>query len=245
MAAVRASMTPSAKALRMPASSHSPPRRSPTSVSYSSSVVAQSLERPTRLHRQRETGPHRQGAFVEEGSPERDPLRFDPGLLDRGDPGACRSAIVRRIASRVAAVVGGGMCRVTSSWAPSLSTPVASPVAGSRTITPSAGSGVSRSMPASAESRRVRPAGMAVEAAHERRAVGDDRVEQGAVGEPAGKRDVEPALAEDPGRVRSAPPRAGRSRPGPSRATPAGTGRPDRARRRPRGRGCVRRRSRR
>ena len=55
-----------------------------------------------------------------------------------------------------------------------------------------------------AESRRVRPAGMAVEATHERGTVGDDRVEQGAVGEPAGERDVEPALAEDPGRVRSA-----------------------------------------
>ena len=53
------------------------------------------------------------------------------------------------------------------------------------------------------ESRRVRPAGMTVEAAHECRTVGDDRIEQGASGQPAGKRDVKPALAEDPGRVRN------------------------------------------
>ena len=83
IAAVRASMTPSAKALRMPASSHSPPRRSPTSVSYPSSVAPQSPSVPPGLHRQREPSPHRQRAFVEEGSPERDLLRFDPSLLDR------------------------------------------------------------------------------------------------------------------------------------------------------------------
>ena len=95
------------------------------------------------------------------------------------------------------------MCRVTRSWAPSLSTPVASPVAASRTITPSAGSGVLSVDAGQAEGRRVRPAGVAVVAAHERGTVGDDRVEQGAVGQPAGERDVQPALAEDPGRVRS------------------------------------------
>ena len=87
-------------------------------------------------------------AVVAAGPPQGDVLRFCPGLLDRRDPGACRSAIVRRIASRVDAVVGRGMCRVTRSWAPSLRTPVASPVAGRGRSTPSAGSGVSRSMPA-------------------------------------------------------------------------------------------------
>ena len=63
-------------------------------------------------------------------------------------PAACRAVIVRRMASSVDAVVGLGMCRVTRSWAPSLSAPVASPVEGSRTISPSGGSAVSRSIPA-------------------------------------------------------------------------------------------------
>ena len=107
------------------------------------------LERAARPHRQREPGPHPERTLVAEGPPQRESSGSTQASWIAVMPAACSSAIVRRIASSVDAVVGRGMCRVTSSWAPSLSAPVASPVAGSRTMTPSGGSAVSRSMPAS------------------------------------------------------------------------------------------------
>ena len=91
MAAVRASMTPSANALTMPASSHFPPRRSPTRESYSSRVVAQSRSAPpgcigsarrVRTRKAPSSRRVRQSATL---------LRFDPCLLDRSDPGAVQA----------------------------------------------------------------------------------------------------------------------------------------------------------
>ena len=103
----------------------------------------------------------------------------DAGRVHRGDALAHRRRASRRPTAR-------GMCRETSSCAPSLSAPVGSPVAGSRTMTPSRGSGVSRSMPASRRAALLTQAGVAVVAAHERRPVRHDRVEllRGSEGRP-------------------------------------------------------------
>ena len=117
-------------------------------------------------------------------------------------PAACRAAIVRRIASSVDAVVGRGMCRVTSSWAPSLSAPVASPVAGSRTITPSGGSAVSRSIPARRRAavfaQPVWPSKQPMNAGRS----GTTASSWPRVRHAAGERHVQPAPAEHPRRRR-------------------------------------------
>ena len=73
--------------------------------------------------------------------PRRPARTVMPGRVQGGDrPGASPRG------PRPSTAVAGR--RVSRSWAPSLRTPVGSPVVGSRTISPSGGSGVSRSIPA-------------------------------------------------------------------------------------------------
>ena len=65
-------------------------------------------------------------------------------------PAACSFAVTAVSTASRSSIVGSGSSRDTRPCALSCSTPVGSPVRGSRTIVPFTGSGVSRVIPASA-----------------------------------------------------------------------------------------------
>ena len=206
IAAVRASMTPSAKAFRIPTSSHGPPRRSAISALVASRVRDHSsrdwsgrIWRASRVRKLQVAG--RPASERHSGSS----ARLGPGILDRGDARGmhrARCSGASRPASRPRTATG--CAAVTRSWAPSLSAPVGSPRR--RVADDDAVSRVRRVAIDAGEAQRraVDPAGVAVVAAHERRPVRHDRIELLACRQAARERDVHPAAALDPGVVRCA-----------------------------------------
>ena len=158
------------------------------------------LERHAGAHRQGQPGPDPERALIPERPPQGNVLGFCPGLLDRRDPGRVQagdrsSHRVERGRGRRARDMPGD--EVLGAFLERSGRLAGHGVADDDAV---GRVGCLAVDPGQTKGRRVRPARVAVEAAHERRAVRNDRVELGTVGHAAGERHVQPALAEHPGR---------------------------------------------